>query len=120
MFTALNLILDCPGLELAVAVHRGLPTRRPLPCIPCVPEYICIVVLRELLYTASLPKLLAQFLATVTQQLVDKASSYLYTPDLLYKPILIAYPCLNKLIYVSVLLGYIDSVIDKVLILPLK
>jgi hypothetical protein len=28
-------------------------------------EYICIIELRELLYTASLPKLLAQFLATV-------------------------------------------------------
>jgi len=40
VFTALNLILNCPGLELAVAVHRGLPTRRPLPYvlyIPCVP-----------------------------------------------------------------------------------
>jgi len=31
VFAALNLILDCPGLELAVAVHRGLPTGRPLP-----------------------------------------------------------------------------------------
>jgi len=37
VFTALNLILDCPGLELAVAVHGGLPTGRPLPCVPCVP-----------------------------------------------------------------------------------
>ena len=82
------------------------------------PEYICIVVLQELLYTASLPKLLAQFLATVTQQLVDKASSYPYTPDLLYKPILTAYPCLNRPTRASVLLGYIDSVINKVLILP--
>jgi len=68
MFAALNLILDYPGLKLAVAVHRGLPTGRPLPCVPCVPyvpvrpEYICII---KLLYTASLPKLLAQFLATV-------------------------------------------------------
>jgi len=40
VFTALNLILDCPGLKLTIAVHRGLPTGRPLPCvlyIPCVP-----------------------------------------------------------------------------------
>ena len=37
VFAALNLILDCPGLELAVAVYRGLPTGRPLPCVPCVP-----------------------------------------------------------------------------------
>jgi len=37
MFAALNLILNCPGLELAVAVHRGLPTGRPLPCVPYVP-----------------------------------------------------------------------------------
>ena len=26
MFAVLNLIFDCPGLELAVAVYRGLPT----------------------------------------------------------------------------------------------
>jgi hypothetical protein len=37
IFTALNLILNYPGLKLAVAVYRGLPTRRPLPYIPCVP-----------------------------------------------------------------------------------
>ncbi len=37
VLAALNLILDCPGLELSVAVHRGLPTGRPLPCVPCVP-----------------------------------------------------------------------------------
>ena len=37
MFAALSLILDCPGLELAVAVHDGLPTGRPLPCVPCDP-----------------------------------------------------------------------------------
>jgi hypothetical protein len=37
VLVALNLILDCPGLELAVAVHGGLPTGRPLPCVPCVP-----------------------------------------------------------------------------------
>jgi len=35
MFAALNLILDCPGLELAIAVHRGLSIGRPLPCVPC-------------------------------------------------------------------------------------
>ena len=37
IFTTLNLILNCPGLKLAVAVHRGLPTGRPLPCVPYVP-----------------------------------------------------------------------------------
>jgi len=40
IFAALNLILNCPGLELAVAVHEGLPTGRSLPCVlcdPCVP-----------------------------------------------------------------------------------
>lgn len=37
IFAALSLILDCPGLEPAVAVHRGLPTGRPLPCVPCDP-----------------------------------------------------------------------------------
>ena len=37
IFAALNLILNCPGLKLAVAVHAGLPTRRPLPCVPYVP-----------------------------------------------------------------------------------
>jgi hypothetical protein len=37
IFAALSLILDCPGLELAVAVHGGLPTGRPLPCVPCGP-----------------------------------------------------------------------------------
>jgi len=37
VFTALNLILNYPGLELAVAVYGGLPTGRPLPCVPCVP-----------------------------------------------------------------------------------
>ena len=77
-------------------------------------------MLRELLYTASLPKLLAQFLATVTQQLVDKASSYPCAPDLLHKPILIACPCLNRPTRASVLSGYTDSVVDKVLILPPK
>ena len=37
MFTVLNLILNCPGLKLAIAVYRGLSTRCPLPCILCVP-----------------------------------------------------------------------------------
>jgi len=37
MFTALNLILNYPGLKLAIAVHGGLPTGRPLPCVLCVP-----------------------------------------------------------------------------------
>jgi len=37
MFAALSLILNCPGLKLAIAVHKGLPTGRPLPCIPCDP-----------------------------------------------------------------------------------
>ena len=77
-------------------------------------------MLQELLYTASLLELLAQFLATVTQQLVDKASSYLCAPDLLYKPILTAYPCLNRLTRASVLSGYTNNIINKVLILPLK
>ena len=90
---------------------------RPTLSIGLYLEYIYII---KLLYTASLPKLLAQFLAIVTQQLVDKASSYLYVPDLLYKPILTACLCLNRLIRVFVLLGYTDSVINKVLILPLK
>jgi len=40
VFAALNLILNCPGLKLTIAVHRGLPTGRPLPYVlyvPCVP-----------------------------------------------------------------------------------
>ena len=42
MFTALNLILNYPGLELTVAVYRGLPTRRSLPYVlyvPCIPVW---------------------------------------------------------------------------------
>jgi len=35
IFAALNLILNCPSLKLAIAVYRGLPTGRPLPYIPC-------------------------------------------------------------------------------------
>jgi len=40
IFAALSLILNYPGLKLAMDVHRGLPTGRPLlyiPCDPCVP-----------------------------------------------------------------------------------
>jgi len=40
VFAALNLILNYPGLKLAIAVHGGLPTGRSLPCVlyvPCVP-----------------------------------------------------------------------------------
>jgi len=37
VFAALNLIPNYPGLELAVAIYRGLPTRRSLPCILYVP-----------------------------------------------------------------------------------
>jgi hypothetical protein len=53
---------------------------------------------------------------------VVKASSSSCTcaPDLLYKPILIAYPYLNRPTRVSVLSGYTDSVVNKVLILPLR
>ena len=37
VFTALNLILNCPSLKLTIAVYRGLPTGRPLPCVLYVP-----------------------------------------------------------------------------------
>jgi len=37
VFAALNLILNYPSLKLAVAVYRGLPTRRPLPYVLYVP-----------------------------------------------------------------------------------
>ena len=37
IFTALNLILNYPGLELAIAVYRGLSTRCSFPCVLCVP-----------------------------------------------------------------------------------
>jgi len=36
ILAALNLIFDCLGLELAIAVYRGLPTGRPFLYIPCV------------------------------------------------------------------------------------
>jgi len=37
IFAVLNLILNYPGLKLAVAIHRGLPTGRPLPYVLYVP-----------------------------------------------------------------------------------
>ena len=41
IFAALSLILNYPGLKLAVNVYRGLPTGRSLPCIPCDPYVPC-------------------------------------------------------------------------------
>ena len=37
IFTALSLILNYPSLKLTIAVHKGLPTGRPLPYIPYNP-----------------------------------------------------------------------------------
>jgi len=37
IFAMLNLILNYPGLKLAIAVYRGLPIGRPLPYVPCDP-----------------------------------------------------------------------------------
>jgi len=37
IFAALSLILNYPGLKLAIAVYRGLPIGRPLPCVPYGP-----------------------------------------------------------------------------------
>jgi len=37
IFTALNLILNCPGLKLTIAIYKGLPIGRSLPYIPCDP-----------------------------------------------------------------------------------
>jgi len=37
IFAALSLILNCPSLELTIAVYRGLPIGRPLPYIPYNP-----------------------------------------------------------------------------------
>ena len=37
ILAALNLILNYPGFEFVIAVHRGLPTGRPLPYILCIP-----------------------------------------------------------------------------------
>jgi len=36
-FTAFSLILNYPGLKLAIAIYRGLPIGRPLPYIPYNP-----------------------------------------------------------------------------------
>jgi len=36
-FAAFSLILNYPGLKLAIAVYRGLPIGRSLPCVPCDP-----------------------------------------------------------------------------------
>jgi len=33
-FATFSLILNYPGLKLAIAIHRGLPIGRPLPYIP--------------------------------------------------------------------------------------
>ena len=49
-----------------------------------------------------------------------KTSYCLYIPNLLYKPILTACLCLNRLIRASVFLGYTDSIINKKLILLLR
>jgi len=37
IFAALSLILNYPGLKLAVAIYKGLPIGRPLPCVPYNP-----------------------------------------------------------------------------------
>ena len=37
IFTALSLILNYPGLKLAIAIHKGLPIGHPLPCVPYNP-----------------------------------------------------------------------------------
>ena len=37
IFAALSLILNYPGLKLAIAVYNGLPIGRPLPYVPCDP-----------------------------------------------------------------------------------
>ena len=31
IFSAFSLILNCPGLKLAIAIYRGLPIGRPFP-----------------------------------------------------------------------------------------
>ena len=41
ILTALNLILNYPGLKLAMAIYRGLPTGRPLPYVPYI-SYISV------------------------------------------------------------------------------
>jgi hypothetical protein len=57
IFAALSLILNCPSLELAVAVYRGLLTRRPLP---------------ELLFIDSYTKYIKGVLIITTQDLKKK------------------------------------------------
>jgi len=37
IFAALSLILNYPGLKLAVAIYKGFPIERLLPCIPYDP-----------------------------------------------------------------------------------
>ena len=37
IFTVLNLILNCPGLKLTIAIYRGLSIGRPLSYIPYNP-----------------------------------------------------------------------------------
>jgi len=37
IFAALSLILNYPGLKLTIAVYKGLPIGRSLPCVPCDP-----------------------------------------------------------------------------------
>ena len=37
IFAALSLILDCPGLKLAIAVYKGLPIGHSLPYVPYDP-----------------------------------------------------------------------------------
>jgi len=37
IFAALSLILNYPGLKLAIAIHKGLSIGRPLPYIPYNP-----------------------------------------------------------------------------------
>ena len=36
ILATLNLIFDYPGLKFAIAVYGGLPTKQPLPYIPCI------------------------------------------------------------------------------------
>ena len=62
----------------------------------------------------------AEHVSYIKEVVKASSSSCIYAPNLLYKPILIAYPYLNKLIRVPILLSYIDSIINKVLILPLR
>ena len=35
IFTILSLIFNYPNLKLTIAVHKGLPIGRSLPCVPC-------------------------------------------------------------------------------------